>query len=311
MTKQCNFFLLTLNVATFESLIQHESFSPEHHDSEHLLGVWNGMEDNYEDLPLGTEFNRLDPSEQRPGRGRHKTFLPQNLHNVKRPKVKKVKKFKQLKKLAMKYPKKVAGPKQPNNGGGSGFIPWRPWESDVQDAKSSGFNSFITQKLRPPPMRKRSQFMQRPVPHLQTPNGAVNEANSESGHLPFNPVTMESGNQIGSVSKIPQENTVDGYQEITAQNYEFNTNEVMSENEHMPFGPALLDSHPSFDNMSPQKIRHDYQEVPEQHMTFNPALHQSKLDNGGYVQQGLDDFQVYTRKRMGFIKDRQKKYHFV
>ena len=71
----------------------------------------------------------------------------------------------------------------------------------------------------------------------------------------------------------------------------FNTNEVMSENEQMPFGPALLDSHPSFDNMSPQKIRHDYQEVPEQHLAFNPALHESKLDNGGYVQQGLDDFQ--------------------
>ena len=79
----------------------------------------------------------------------------------------------------------------------------------------------------------------------------------------------------------------------------------------MPFGPVLIDFDQSFDNMPPQKIRHDYQEVPEQHMTFNPALHQSKLDNGGYVQQGLDDFQVYTRKRMGFIKDRQKKYHFV
>ena len=117
-------------------------------------------------------------------------------------------------------------------------------------------------------MRRSAHFIQRPVSQPAIlPNAAANEDMSESEGMPFMPTSLESGYQTKSFGKMS---------DLLEQNMPFNplpiehiTSEWTSGSDQIYFDPDVQES-----EYQPQDNKgYDYQELPVQHMPFNPTLH--------------------------------------
>jgi len=296
MKKPGELIPLALYVASLEAIIPHKQFTPEHLD--YLSGVGNGFENKYTNLYQPSEdFNRLDPTRpkrlpQRPTRAKQVILgpkLPLQARTPKHPKKvgqppKKV--YLRPRPPGANGPPSRKGPKKSIRAAG----PWRSWESDVQEPLGTerGVN------LRPPPMRRPAHFLQRPVSKPGVLPNAANEDMTEIDKMmPPMPTSLESEYQ-----------TVD--QEFTEQSMPSNPNprvdsgfspdlndlvigEGTSERDHIDSGFDIYSAFPeseyqsqSFGEIPLENRGDDYQDLPVQRMSFNPAYHESDYQSQSF-----------------------------
>ena len=295
MTKKGKFILLAVYIATLEAIIpheravEHESFTPEYHDSSDLSGVRNVWDKSMNLNEPSEDFNRLDPTRPR-GRLRPPRRLQQPPKVAVGPKLPK-------KMAGPKFPKKMAGPKIPKKIVGPKIpkkiaVPKVPKKLPGPKRRPLGDITNTrgrNNRMRPPPMMSKPPRKVLLPPPPGWPQDAGNEEVSESEHMPFNPAIL--GSDYGSLLPKDDENDLTFPSLLPKDDFK----EGMYESEHMPFNPAIHESGYQSEKEMPQAA-FDYQRYPAHHTAFIPNAGQDYLSED--IMIGPLKYDDITNERM-------------